>query len=135
VTNQSRTFQGASILALVYLIILLKVLSFKTNLKESASQETDDIEAAINVSHNEERYDQNIELASDTSQSGLPFPDADGAENSKVIITAPDGTNWLQITPGDLSAGRHTQQNILRSFSGPTPYAKRNVFAGSPTSA
>jgi len=41
----------------------------------------DDIDPAINVSHNEERYEQNIELAPDTSQSGLPFPDADGARH------------------------------------------------------
>jgi len=67
-------------------------------------------------------------LAPDTSQSGLPSPDADGdAKNSNVIITAPVGTNWLQITPRDLSAGRHPQQNIFRSFSGPAPYAKRCV--------
>jgi len=35
VTNLSRTFQGPSILALVYVIILLNDLDFKINLKES----------------------------------------------------------------------------------------------------
>jgi len=91
---------------------------------------------AINISHNEERYDRNIELTPDTSQIELTSPDVDGAaENSNMILTAPDGTKLLQITAGDVSAGRHPQQNIWRDVSGPTPYAKRNVFAASPASA
>jgi len=52
-------------------------------------------------------------LAPDTSHSELPSPVVDGAaENSTIVRTAPDGTKWLQITPGDVSAGRHPQQNI-----------------------
>jgi len=39
------------------------------------------------------------------------------------------------MTAGDLSADRQPQQNISREVSGPTPYAKRNVFAGSPANA
>ena len=41
-------------------------------------------------------------------------------------------TAWLQITYGDSSVG--LQQNILKETSGPTPYTKRNVFAGSSAS-
>ena len=68
---------------------------------------------AINISHNEERYDRNIELTPDTSQIELTSPDVDGAaENSNMILTAPDGTKLLQITAGDVSASRHPQQNI-----------------------
>lgn len=103
------------------------------------SQEIDDIDSSVNVSQNEEENDQNIELAPDTSQSELPSSDVDeyddAAENRGIILTAPDGTEWLQMTPGDYSAGRRSQQNILKEASGPTPYAKRNVFAGSPASA
>ena len=40
----------------------------------------------------------------------------------------------LQITLGENAARRRLQQNILREVSGPTPYVKRNVFAGSPAS-
>ena len=50
-------------------------------------------------------------------------------------MTAPDGTEWLQITSGDCSAGRRLQQKTLRGSFGPTPYAKRNMFAGSSASA
>ena len=50
----------------------------------------------------------------DSSQSELPSPDFDDvAENRDVILTAPDGTKWHQITPDDYSAGRLLQQNIL----------------------
>jgi len=52
-----------------------------------------------------------------------------------LILTAPDGTRLFQITAGDLSAGRRPQQNILGEVSGRKPYAKGNVFAGSPASA
>ena len=54
--------------------------------------------------------------------------------DSGVILIAPDGIEWLQITPGENSAGRCSQQNIMKEFSGPTPNAKRNVFPGSPAS-
>ena len=36
---------------------------------------------------------------------------------------------------GHSSVGRCSQRNILWKTSGPTPYTKRNVFAGSPASA
>ena len=52
-----------------------------------------------------------------------------------VILTAPDGKEWNQITLGNRSSGRFLQQNILREASGPTSYACRNVFAGIPASA
>ena len=41
----------------------------------------------------------------------------------------------IKITPGDYSAGRISQKNVLREASGPTPYACKNVFAGSSASA
>jgi len=64
------------------------------------------------------------------------FPDIAGAaENRDIILAVPDAKEWLQITPGDLFAGRRRQQNILRDISEPTPYGKRILFAGSPASA
>jgi len=48
----------------------------------------DDSNSAINVGHNEERCDQNIELAPDTSQSELP---ADGeCHCAKVLCPETD---------------------------------------------
>ena len=73
-------------------------------------------------------------MASDTPQSKLPSLDVDGTASKSVLI-ASDGTEWLQITSGDSSVERCSKQNILRKTSGPTPYTKRNVFAGSPASA
>ena len=88
----------------------------------------------MNSCHNQEENDRNSGVASDTSQSELPFLDVGStARNSELI--APDGTEWLQITSSDSSVGRCSQQNILRETSGPTPYAKRNVFAGNTVSA
>ena len=71
-----------------------------------------------------------------SSHREFPFPDVDEvAENRDVILTAPNGTEWHHVTPGDYFAGRLSQKNILRKASRPTPYACRNVFAGSPASA
>ena len=84
----------------------------------------------MNSCHNQEENDRNSVVASDTPQSELPSLDVGGTARKSVLI-APDGTKWLQITSGDSSLGRYSQQNILRETSGPTPYTKRNVFAGS----
>ena len=73
-------------------------------------------------------------MALDTPQSELPFLDVDSTARKSVRI-APDRTEWIQITSGDSSVGRCSQLNILRKTFGPTPYTKRNVFAGSPASA
>ena len=73
-------------------------------------------------------------MASDNPQSELPSLDVGGTARKSILI-APDGTEWLQITCSDSSVGRCSQQNILKETSGPTPYTKRNVLAGSPASA
>ena len=73
-------------------------------------QEKDDTDFAVNVSQNEEENYQNIELAPDTSQSEFPssYIDEyyDAAKNRGIILTAPDGTEWLQMTPVVYSARR-----------------------------
>ena len=98
-----------------------------------APQEVDN-DVEMNSCHNQEENDRNSDVASDTPQSELPSLDVGGTAGKSVLI-APDGTKWLQITSGDSSVGRCSQQNILRQTSGPTPCTKRNVFAGSPASA
>ena len=50
-------------------------------------------------------------------------------------MIAPDGTERYQLTPGEHSSERFSQQNILMKSSGPSPYAKLSVCAGSPVSA
>jgi len=102
-----------------------------------ARQELNDTNAELSASQNQEENCQNIEVAPDAAvQRELPSQDIDDtAGNSSEILTAPDGTEWRKITPGDHSAGRRSQQNILREAPGPTPFAKRNVVAGSPASA
>ena len=91
--------------------------------KTKALQETDDTDAAINPSYSKEKNDWNIELASNISESELPSSDVDDvAENKDVILTAPDGTELNQISPGDYSSGRFSQQNILKKAFEPTPY-------------
>ena len=98
-----------------------------------ATQEVDN-DAEMNSCHNQEKNDRNSDAASDTPQSELSSLDVGGTARKSVLI-APDGIEWLQITSADGSVGRCSQQNILRETSWPTPYTKRNVFAGSPTSA
>ena len=98
-----------------------------------APQEVDK-DAEMNSCHNQEENDRNSEVASDTPQSELPSLDVGGTARQSVLI-APDGTEWLQITSRDSLVGRCSQENILRETFGPTPYTKRNVFAGNPTSA
>ena len=70
----------------------------------------------------------------DPPQSELPSLDVSRTARKSLTI-APDGTEWLQLTSGDSSLRRCSEQNILRETSGPTLYTKRNVFAGSPASA
>ena len=91
-------------------------------------------DAKMNSCHNQEANDRNSDVASDTPQSELPLLDVGGTARKTVLI-APDRTEWLEITSGDSSAGRCLLQNISRETSGPTPYTKRNVFAGSSASA
>ena len=98
-----------------------------------APQEVDN-DAKINSCHNQEENDRNSDVALDTPQSELPYLDVGGTARKSVLIT-PDETEWLQITSGGRAVGRCLQQNILRKTSGPTPYTKINVFAGSPASA
>ena len=50
-------------------------------------------------------------------------------------LVASDGTEWKQILVDKCSAGRRSEQNILREISVPTGHAKRHVLAGSPASA
>ena len=88
----------------------------------------------MNSCHNQEENDRNSDVASDIPQSELPSLDVGGTARKSALI-APDGTEWLQITFCDSSVGRCPQQNILRETFGPTPYTKKNVFAGSPASA
>ena len=88
----------------------------------------------MNSCHNQEENDRNSDVALDTPQSELHSLNVSGTARNSVLID-PDGSEWLQITSGDSSLGRCSQQNILRKTSGPTPYTKRNVFAGSPASA
>ena len=45
-----------------------------------------------------------------------------------------DAIEWHQLTPGEHSSGRFWQQNFLIKSSDPSPYAERNVCAGSPAS-
>ena len=80
-------------------------------------------------------------MTSGTAQNDLPSLDvydntgsSSPDNDSDVILTAPDGTKWVQITLGESSAGRRSQQNILREVFGPTPYVKRNAVASSPAS-
>ena len=87
----------------------------------------------MNSCHNQEENDRNSDVASDTPQGELPSIDVGGTARKSVLI-APDETEWLQITSGDSSCRRCLQQNILSETSGPTPYTKKNVFAGSPAS-
>ena len=87
----------------------------------------------MNSCHNQEENDRNSDVALDTPQSELPSLDVIGTAR-KSVLTAPDGTEWLQITSCGISVGRCTQQNILREISRSTPCTKRNVFAGSPVS-
>ena len=61
--------------------------------------------------HNQAENDRNSEVASDTPQSKPPSLDFDGTARKSVLI-APDGTEWLQITSGDNSVGRCSQQNV-----------------------
>ena len=110
-----------------------------SELEDSGSEFDDSYTPELeSVSQNEEENNQNIELTPDTSQSELPFSYVDkyddAAKNRGITLTAPDGTEWLQMTPGDYSARRRSQQNILNDASGPTLYAKINVFAGTPAS-
>ena len=97
-----------------------------------AHQEVDN-DAEMNSCRNQEENDQISDVASDTPQSVLPSLDVGGTVRKSVLI-APDGTEWLQITSGDSSVAKCSQQNILRETSWPTLYTKRNVFAGSSAS-
>ena len=98
-----------------------------------APQKVDNV-AVMNSCHNQEENDRNSDVASDTPQGELPSLDVGGTARKSVLI-APDGTEWLQITSGDSSVGRCSQENIVRETSGPTPYTKRNMFAGRLASA
>ena len=88
----------------------------------------------MNSYHYQEENDRNSDVASDTPQSELLSLDVGGTAAKSVLIT-PNGTEWLQITSGDIAVGRCSQQNILRETSVLTPYSKRNVFPRSPASA
>ena len=88
----------------------------------------------MNSYHNQEENNRNRDVASDTPQSKLPSLGVGGTARKSVLV-APDGTKWIQITSGDSSVGRCSQKNILKKTSEPTPYTKRNVFAGSLASA
>ena len=88
----------------------------------------------MNSCHNQEENDRNSDMVSDTPQSELPSLDVGGTAGKSALITS-DGAEWLHITSCDSSVGRCLQHNILRKNSGPTPYTKRNVFAGGPASA
>ena len=98
-----------------------------------APQEVDN-HAEMNSCHNQEENDQNSDVTLNSQQSELPSLDVGGTGRKSVLI-APNRTEWLQITSGDSSVGRCSQQNILRETSAPTPYTNRNVFAGIPASA
>ena len=107
-----------------------------------APQEINDTDVTLSASDNQGENEQSSDVTSDTGQNKLPSLDVSDITGSSsfsndngVILTAPDGTEWLQITLGKNSAGRPSQQNILIEVSGPTPYVKINVFAGSPESA
>ena len=73
----------------------------------------------MNSCRNQEENDQISDVASDTPQSELPSLDVGGTVRKSVLIT-PDGTEWLQITSGDSSVAKCSQQNILRETSEPT---------------
>jgi len=57
---------------------------------------------------NEEKHDHIIELAFETSQSDVAAGNINGRH------TPPDGMEWLQVTPCDVSSGRRPQKDILR---------------------
>ena len=107
-----------------------------------APQEINDTDATLSASNIQEENEQSNDVTLSTAQNELPSLDtynntasSGPGSNSGVILTAPDGTEWLQITPGKNFAIRHLTQNISREVSGPTPYVKRNVVAGSSASA
>ena len=96
----------------------------------------------MSASNNQKENEQSSDVTPGTAQNEVPSLDVyDNTGSSSpgndrdVTLTAPDGIERLQITPGENSAGRRSQQNILREVSGPTPYIKRSVVAGSPASA
>ena len=96
--------------------------------RTEAHQKTDNTDAVINASRSKEESNSNFELVLTVHN---PSPDIDDvAENRDVILTALVGTEWHQIYPGDYSAGRILQKNILTKASNfDTPYACRNMFA------
>ena len=142
--NLSRTYQKALILYLIYLIAFLSDLTWIQNKLETTetSQEINDTDATLNTSNNQEENEQSSDATPGIAQNELPSLDVydntgnGGPDNdSGVIFTASDRTEWLQITRGENSAERRSQQNILRDVFGHIPYVKRNVFSGSPASA
>ena len=99
-----------------------------------ALQEINDTDATLSENNSQEENEQSSDMIPGTAQNELPSLDvydntgSSGPGNdSDVILTAPDGTEWLQITPSKNSAGRCSQQNILKEVSGPTPYVKKCV--------
>ena len=49
----------------------------------------------------------------------------DVLQKTDIMMTALDETKGLDVTPGDCSAKRPLQQNILRETSGPTSVQKK----------
>ena len=99
--------------------------------------------ASAYTSQAEQESSLNVELAPGTSQTrvthqrNLISGSGDVAQNDDTVghLIAPDGTKWHQLNPGEHSFGRFSKQNVLLVSSGPSPYAKRSVCAGSPASA
>ena len=98
-----------------------------------------DTDATLSASNSQEENEQSSDATPGSAQNELPSLDAydntgnNGPGNdSAVILTASDRAEWLQITPGENSAGRRSQQNIFIEVFGPRSYVKRNVFSGNP---
>ena len=70
-----------------------------------------------------------------TSQTRVPLQISGGDVAQNHDTAGLDGIEWHQLTLGEYSSERFSQQNILMGSSDPSPLAKRSVCAGSLASA
>ena len=76
----------------------------------AATQEIDDIDAAINISHIEEKAIRRLSWNLTLYKGCLLSPDVDGAvEKSYIILLVTDETESLHITSGDYLLGVHSR--------------------------